>query len=250
MAGGGAPDVRQPSAVERATAPKTDESLEQQLARRAREYPRDLAAQLNYQLALFVKDETVPRSADLTNLAPEDREVLTALVDGLVNFRNTVESDSNQLMTKKIRPIVEMADRMRSRSDLAIPTATLCREVKGFGSYTPLDSTRFAAGVAHKVIVYCEVDNFSSQLNDKNLWETRLAHELVLYTESGLPVWEDKQPEVPDTCRNRRRDFFIGKLVQLPANLNMGRYVLKVSVVDKQSNRVAETSIPISVVAK
>lgn len=225
------------------------DSLEQKLARRAREYPRDLPSQLDYQLLLFTKDESVPRNSDLAGLTTEDRELLTALMDGLTNFRNAVRADNNLLMNRKIKPLLDMSDRLRSRADLSIPNALLCREVKGFGTYTPLETTRFEAGKAHKVIVYSEVDNFSSVLNDKNLWETRLEQELVLYTESGLPVWEEKTPTM-DVCRNRRRDFFIARIITLPANLTLGRYVLKVSITDSQAGRIAETSIPLAVVAR
>jgi hypothetical protein len=182
-------------------------------------------------------------------LPTEDREVLTALLDGLTNFRAGVSADANMLMNRKIRPLIEMSDRLRTRADLSIPSATLCREVRGYGLYTPIEPLRFEAGVAHKVIVYAEVDNFSSQLNEKNLWQTRLQQELVLYTESGLPVWDTKEA-LSDECRNRRRDFYTVKIIQLPANLTMGRYVLKVSVTDEQAQRIAETSVPLAIVAK
>lgn len=230
-------------------SPVPVDSLEQRLARRSREYPRDLPSQLDFQLLLFAKDEPVPRNADLAGLTTEDRELLTALMDGLTNFRNAIRADNNLLMNRKIRPLLDMSDRLRTRADLSIPNALLCREVKGFGIYTPLETARFEAGKAHKVIIYSEVENFSSVLNDKNLWETRLEQELVLYTESGLPVWEEKTP-TSDLCRNRRRDFFIARIITLPPNLTLGRYVLKVSITDTQAGRIAETSIPLAVVAR
>lgn len=236
--------VRQPTMVS-----STPDTLEAQLAKRAREYPRDLPSQLDYQLLLFTKDEQVPRMPDIAGLAAEDREILTAMLDGLTNFRNSVRADNNMLTNRKVRPLIEMSDRLRSRADLSIPNAILCREVKGFGSYSPIESNRFEAGIAHKVIVYAEVENFASRLNDKNLWETQLEQHLVLYSESGLPLWEDKVP-TSDLCRNRRRDFFIARIMTIPGNVNMGRYTLKVSVTDQQANRIAETSIPIAVVAK
>ena len=229
--------------------PSNTESLEQQLARRAREYPRDLPSQLDYQLVLFTRDEQVPRAADIANLPTEDREVLTALIDGLTNFRNGVRADTNMLMNRKIRPLIEMSDRLRSRSDLSIPNAVLCKEVRAWGNYTPIESQKFEAGMAHTVIVYAEVENFASTLNEKNLWETRLEGQLALYNESGWPVWEDKFPAI-DVCRNRRRDFFLPRKVTIPASLNLGRYVLKVTVTDQQASRIAESSIPIVIVAK
>ncbi|GIW76513.1 MAG: hypothetical protein KatS3mg104_1576 [Phycisphaerae bacterium] len=44
-----------------------------------------------------------------------------------------------------------------------------------------------------------------------------------------------KTTPTTDLCRNRRRDFFIARIITLPANLTLGRYVLKVSITDPQS---------------
>jgi hypothetical protein len=72
----------------------------------------------------------------------------------------------------------------------------------------------------------------------------------VLYTESGLPVWQDKTEQSPDFARRRRHDFFVVKKTRLPANITIGRYLLKVTVVDQQANRVAEATIPVQFVAQ
>lgn len=227
----------------------TQESLEALVSRRAHEYPRDLASQLDYQLSLFLKDESVPRAADTSQLTSEDREVLTAILDGLTNFRTNVRNDSNLLMGKKIRPLVDMTDRLRARADLQIPNAALCSEVRGFGLYTPVEPPRFEVGVARNVVVYCEVENFSSQLTDKSQWETKLTQDLVLYSETGLPVWNEKTTVFSDACRNRRRDFFLVKKIAIDPRLPIGRYMLKISVMDQNANRVAETSLPIQLTA-
>jgi hypothetical protein len=39
-------------------------------------------------------------------------------------------------------------------------------------------------------------------------------------------------------------------MIRLPANLSIGRYILKVSVVDQQVKRVAENTVAIQVVAE
>jgi hypothetical protein len=39
-------------------------------------------------------------------------------------------------------------------------------------------------------------------------------------------------------------------VITLPQTLTIGRYVLKVSLVDTQSNRVAEASVPIVIAAQ
>lgn len=230
----------------RAVAP----SLEQQLQQRLHDYPDDLSAHLDYQMLLFLRDEPVPNLSMMSSLPAEDRELITAFMDGMSNFRNAVRADANMLLSRKIRPLVEMADRLRSRADLGIPTLALCRKVEGFGRYDPIEPLRFVAGKTHPVIIYTEVENFSSQLNDGKMWETKLSQDAVLYTETGLPVWSVKTESFSDLARNRRRDFFVVKLVNLPDNLVIGRYLLKVTIIDQQANRVAEASLPLQVIAR
>jgi len=231
-------------------APVDTDQLLQQLSGKVQTNPKDLSAQLDYQLLQFLRGEQVPQMKSLGGLQTEDREVLTAVLDGLSNFRSNIRNDSNQMLGQKIRPLVEMAERLRGQADLALPNAALCTRVDGFGVYEPISPARFSAGKDHPVIVYCEVENFASQLNDKKQWETRLSNEAVLYTETGMAAWTDKSKGIVDLSRNRRHDFFIIKKTKLPGTLVIGRYILKISVTDQQSNRVAETTIPIQIVAE
>ena len=146
---------------------------------------------------------------------------------------------------------IELGNRLRAQSELTIPTLALCKKVMTFGVYDPIEP-EFAAGRVQKAIVYCEVENFASQLNDKKLWETRLSQEVALFfdTEAGMEVWRDKPKTIVDQSRNRRRDFFVVKMFKIPANLTIGRYLLKVSIVDDQVKRIAEATLPVLVVAE
>lgn len=232
--------------------PATDD-LARKFQQQARDFPHDVAAQLDWQLLEFLQGQSVPDLKSLSALQNEDREMLCALLDGLSNFRTGLRADNNMLLSRKIRPLLELDDRLRTQAELAIPTLALCTEVKGFGTYTPIEPARFVAGASHRVIVYCEVDNFASQLDPQKRWETRLSQEVVLYTEQGgLEVWRDKAAGKPivDYSRKRRRDFFIVKMIRLPVNLTIGRYLLKVSVNDLQASRVAENTVPVQIVAQ
>jgi hypothetical protein len=162
-----------------------------------------------------------------------------------MNFRSAVRQDNNMLLSRKVRPLIEMADRLRGQADLTVPVVALCTSVRTFGEYDPIDPARFAAGKAHDVILYSEVENFSSQLDDKQMWQTKLTQEAVLYTESGMEVWSDKSEPINDLARHRRHDFFIVKKIRIPANLAVGRYLMKITIVDQQMSRVAEATVPI-----
>lgn len=230
-------------------APGAD--LEAKLAKHLQESPREVWAHLDYQLLQFLRDEQVPQLDALSSLPLEDRELVSIVMDGLTNFRNGLRADNNMLLSKKIKPLIELADRLRSQADLSIPAMALCRKVDAFGIYEPIDPPRFVAGKEHTALLYCEIENFAStSVAEKKLWETRLSQEATLYTESGMPVWVDKAGKVVDRSRNRRHDFYIVKKIHLPATLTLGRYLLKVTVEDQEAKRLAEQTIPVEIVAQ
>lgn len=221
--------------------------LAPKLTRKIKDYPRDVSGHFDYQLLRFLLDDRVPDLAALTPLPTEDRELLNTLIDGLVNFRSALRQDNNMLLSRKVKPLLEMSDRLRSQADLSIPTIALCTAVRRFGDYDPIDTARFAQGKDHGVVLYCEVQNFSSQMDEHQVWHTKLSQEAVLYSENGMQVWADKNEPLHDTSRQRRHDFFTVKKLTIPANLAVGRYLMKVTIIDDQVNRVAEATIPIVV---
>lgn len=227
------------------------ETLARKFAQRAKDYPQDLSAQLDDQLMRFLHDEPVPDVQSIAGLSAEDRELISAIMDSLTNFRGGLRADNNMLFSKKIRPLIELGDRVRGQAELSVPTIALCNSVHGFGLYEPIEPARFVSGQERKVVVYCEVENFLSQLNEKKQYETRLTQDVVLYTEStGLEVWKDKKLTYVDLARTRRHDFFIGRVITLPANLTLGTYLLKVTIEDTQARHIAENTVAIEVVAK
>ena len=231
-------------------APPAD-GMARKFAQRVKDYPQDLSAHVDDELMRFLREEPVPDVQAIASLSAEDRELLSALMDSLTNFRGALRADNNMLFSKKIRPLIELSDRLRGQAELTVPTVALCTWARGFGSYDPIDPARFVAGKEHRVVVYCEVENFQSQPNEKKQYETRLTQDLVLYTESsGLEVWKEKKQSYVDQARSRRHDFFIGRVVTLPANLTIGTYLLKVTIEDTQAKHIAENTIPIEIVAQ
>ncbi len=244
----------EPEAADFATAArpapfsKTD-PLDYRLHKRARENPRDIAAELDLQLYAMLKDEPTPELAMVGMLPHDDREMIRTLMDGLGDFRSAVREDETMLQAKKIHPLLEMADRLRSQADLSVPTVALCRRVEGFGKYEPITPARFSAGRDSKVIVYCEVENFESKKLDGEMWETRLTQQVTIFTDNGQFVWTDKARPVVDQSRRRRHDFYAYEMLHLPADLTIGRYLLKVSITDENAGKVAEETVPVSIAA-
>lgn len=217
--------------------------------------PRDPASQLDLQIARYLNtglNDNVgpgtPMTAELSALPDEDREMISAVVDGLTNFRAVYRNERNPLATQKAAPLLEMAERIRSRTDLAVGSIALCTAVRAYGNYDPIEPLKFRSGVANTAVFYCEVEGFQSLLDEQGRWTTKLSIELRLFTatDAGLQVWDAKSDAVTDVSRKRRRDFFINKKIVLPATLNPGRYILKATVKDLQQKRVAEQHVEIT----
>jgi hypothetical protein len=180
------------------------------------------------------------------------------------------------------------ARRLESTRLLAIARAALCTRVEGFGRYTALGSNTFVRGRPHAAILYVAVENFSQrsetplaagsgeprashglkdtlvrlldaasgepsrQDNDPAAdWITELSQTVSLFHDSdNLEVWRAPEESVRDVARHRRRDYFLVRRLDLPANLSVGRYNLKVTLRDAGAGgAVAEAIIPIEIVA-
>ena len=244
------PQIVPESADFAASDSNSKDPLGARLRKRVTSDPHDIASQLDLQLYGMLNDDPAPELASLTELPGEDRELIEALIDGISNFRSTVREDSNLLPPQKIRPLLEMADRLRSQADLTVSTVALCRRVDAFGKYEPISPLRFPVGQENAAIVYCEVQNFLPKQNARQMWETRLSEQVTLYTDTGILAWSDPARQVTDECRERRHDFFAYNIIKMPASTPMGRYLLKVTIEDQNANRVAEATVPLEIVAK
>jgi hypothetical protein len=170
-----------------------------------------------------------------------DQQALTAgLVEALIAVREGHLGDPARAASSALEAIDGAADTLRAQGDLAIPTIAICREVVGYGQYTPIEPASFPAGAESEFVIYCEVRNFQSQKDTDGLFQTRFSMRTTLLNRAGDTVLEAADPAILDRCRNLRRDCFIPRLIRLPATLSPGEYVAKVTLVDKLGEKVAE----------
>lgn len=132
-----------------------------------------------------------------------------------------------------------------------IAAVELCRSVGGFGVYEPFPDNTFAAGVPVRMVLYTEIDGFSTDVSaDDSMHHVRLSQEVLLFRDAdGQVVWNREPEAIRDESRRMRRDFWSVQLVELPATLGVGRYRLKVRITDEVSGTVDERSVPLRLVA-
>lgn len=140
---------------------------------------------------------------------------------------------------------------------LALGNVALCTRVESFGRYSTYPTNRFIAGRASAAILYVEVGNFAQvPLGNASLdgsgegYAVELAQQARLFHDDGTLQWKYSSATIRDTSRTRRRDFFVVQRIELPANLSIGKYTLKVTVRDMGSGGMeAEATVPIQIVA-
>lgn len=201
----------------------------------------------------LIERGVAPNPADMKWLTARERELLSAFYDLFSEAGERLESDPNDLLS--VHDVIEgLPGRLQSWKRLSIPVAALCVRVDGFGQYEEFGSNTFVAGRAHRMIVYTELADFRSEAamgpGGESGRRVRLTQDLSLYHDAdGLLAWREANQKIDEFSRNERRDFFLVQLIELPRTLTVGRYRLKVTLVDEVAGSTAEAVIPIDVVA-
>lgn len=187
---------------------------------------------------------------DLGMLATEDRQLVLAYQRMFTQLGRSLGRDAEADRAELALAAEELLEQLAAERHLSIRTAKLCTRVNGYGIYDEFESTRFVAGRERPAIVYIELDDYETERDGDGQHVVRLRQEIVLYNASdGLAVWRVNPTEIVDRSRNQRRDFFLVQVVRLPATLNVGRYLLKVTITDEVGQAVDEKTIPIEFVA-
>ncbi|MCA9286447.1 MAG: hypothetical protein KDA22_14570 [Phycisphaerales bacterium] len=228
---------------------------------------RDLAVQLSGELYRAAADADMPLPLLMTiaalslsdrdrqfdpdafpALTAREREILGAFHVFCAEMNERLEAEEDPEVAAEV--VAALQEALRGDPQLSLPRAEFCTRVDVFGKFEVFPERVFMAGSRQQVVVYFEIDNFSSVQDANGEWVTDLSVQLTIYTKAGgVPVW--RQPWTPaiDRNRNRRRDFFINQLLEIPKSLGVGQYAMKIAVRDEHTGALAEQTIDFTLVA-
>ena len=139
----------------------------------------------------------------------------------------------------------DAAARLGQSGKLMARNLAFCTEVLSYGIYKPFPKNEFKPG--QEVVLYAEVENFSSDNSDKG-YHTALKCNYQLLDSRGAQVAEQEYPTTEEWCKNPRRDFFVRYFLYLPNRIDSGNYTLQLTVEDTLGNKTAQSSIPFTIV--
>ncbi len=135
---------------------------------------------------------------------------------------------------------------LEASAPLEIADLTPCRMVHGFGDVEPLEPATRKPG--QSVVLYSEINGLAYEAAGRS-FRSRVEGTVELFKDgSDRPAWSHPLPMVEDTCRKRRRDYFIGHKFTLPDDLPPGDYRLRLTQKDLVAGQVATRETAIAVV--
>jgi len=198
--------------------------------------------------AIVRPDRILPVGA-LPGLSEDDAEVLDLFQAFCLELGGSLDGSagSREIMMGSVR---DLLDHLDDTPPLTLATMALCYSVDGFGMFEAFPDLVFLAQEGQQVLVYLEVENFTSEMNESGEWLTKLSQRLEIYDDaSGVRAWVvDWQPAV-DRTTTKRNDFFTTQQITLPERLSIGRYHLKVTMRDELNDAEAEASVEFEITA-
>jgi hypothetical protein len=196
--------------------------------------------QLDQRMLAVVAGEYERAREPLDLVSNEQQSLARRYIDSLIAIREGHQGDLPAAAEAALNEIDLLAETLRDMGELKIPALRLCSEVRGFGQYRVVEPAVFSSGAPAEFVLYIELGDFKSDLGEDGSYRSRFDLDTEVLTRAGDSILRLSDTDITDTCRTRRRDCFIPRLVRLPATMAPGEYVAKVTVRDKLGGKVAQ----------
>lgn len=203
-----------------------------QLEESVRQHPQRIDDQFRLRLLYAATGQEARATGPLEGVDPVQGELMVTVLRAVLATRRSMQDPSGSAA-----PAISAADELRRllgvQSSVIVPRLALVTRVNSFGDYDAVDPPQFPGGKPVHVFLYTEVKNFRSEATSDNRLRTVLAEKVEIFNAAGKVVWQRAEPTIEDRSHSPRTDFFMTMEIELPADLPVGEYVLKVSVEDK-----------------
>jgi hypothetical protein len=210
------------------------QAMEEELELRRSEDDKDHElALLEQQLRLLYLVSERPDDAveEIASLPAAEQEAYKQLLFALRTWLAEEESRRPHLRNSRVlRSLADATSQLAAAAKLDVKNLRFCERVEGYGWYTEFATTQFRP--KQQVILYAEIENFTSQKKGPDSYETELQGSYQIFDAEGTLVDERQLPLDKEVCRNPRRDYFLAYRLYLPEGLSAGRYRLELTIED------------------
>lgn len=203
---------------------------------------------VHLRLLYLMAGQTESALRPIPGVPAADQEFWTQVLWGIHNYFDLHSiPNPTERASQTISQFNSAILKLKERAPLVLRNAAFSRKIDGYGEFESYPHDEFAPG--QRVLVYCEIDNYHSDLTAEGIYRTRLTSTLQFLSEDDPenPVETKVYPVTEDFCRNHRRDYFHSYVVDIPARCIRGAYGLKLIVQDELSGKTGATLVPFAV---
>jgi hypothetical protein len=177
----------------------------------------------------------------IPTLDSEMTEFWSKEVFGLAALLDTeMISDPVQRLSEAKVHFEEAVNHLGESAPLVVRNLAFITKVVSYGVYTTFESCEFKPG--QRVGLYVEMENFTSKEVPQG-FHTSLKSSYEITDNRGQRVAVDEFLPNRETCRNRRRDYFVFYEFSMPERIYPGEYTLQLTVTDVNSQKVGQSKV-------
>lgn len=216
--------------------------LEQELARQRSAEEADLQDHVALRLLYLIANQQERALTAIPGLDAAEQEFWQQVMWGLTNALDTQHlARPEDRAAQTITQLQQAIRRLQEKADLQIRNVAFSRQNLGYGNYDRLPRNEFRPG--HEVLLYAEIENFKSEPTADGQYRTLLRSTIEILSPAGELRKKIDFPATEDLCRNYRRDYFHNYQFTIPDRLPLGPHVLKLTVFDELSGKMASYSL-------
>jgi hypothetical protein len=204
----------------------------------------ELRKQIGLRMLYLIADDPQRAHLAIPGLSADEQEFWTGLFLSLSESLNESRlTDSGERATKTLAQLRNAIHHLRQAAHLELRNVSFCQRINGFGNYEPFELNRFAPGEA--VLLYGEIRNFNSEPTMEGLYRTALRSTVEISRVDGDGQVLDRHNfgATQDLCRNLRSDYYHSYQLDLPNHLTRGPHLLKLTIQDEISGKIASEQI-------
>jgi hypothetical protein len=185
-------------------------------------------------LAYLVAGRLDDAASAVESLDAAQQESYKHLMFGLGIWLSPDEARRPPLRSAKVlRSLREATAELAVASKLEIRKLAFCESIQNFGWYTEFPRNEFRP--KQQVILYAEVENFSAEHRLPAGYETELHGSYEIFDSQGQIVAARQLQPDKELCHNYRRDYFLGYVMYMPAEIAPGHYRLELTIEDMKA---------------
>lgn len=249
----GAPEKKPPPRlVPPAQVAQADSSVDAMIKeklQRIKAEPGNTALEFDLRILYLMAGNDAATLTPIEGMPATQNDTYEAMFMTLIKARDNARGD-DEFAEELLVELESLYEGLRQQADLKLLRLLLVRRVVSYGVVDVIEPAQFKAGQINPVIVYAELDNFVSEFDaDEVRYLTRLSQEITIFTKQGHKVSTVNDPLIKDVSTIQRQDFFLARIVNIPAQLPPGDYILKLAVEDKLGEKAAEATTTFKLVA-